>query len=206
MRHRLAPVPPWLRRTAKTRFPAGHVLPSPASERVAGRWTVPKPGRCLRCRPAPRANWLCLDRVQGCIAFVLAVRSRLYVVLALGPVTVGFGREIPSSGGSYMYVSDGAGADLQTTFDESGLSTTFLQRSFSNGSESTARRGFSVGAYQIGTRSGYGAAEKKSSWNAASQSLLWTMSWGTVECQFTSSKAVPRVDLKIVVHNTGKES
>lgn len=137
---------------------------------------------------------------------MLAVRSRLYVVLAQGLLRLGVAKKFLLLAAVTCTCLTAQAQTLQTTFDESGLSGLSYNGVSLIDLKAQRGDGFSVGAYQIGTRSGYGAAEKKSSWNAASQSLLWTMSWGTVECQFTSSKAVPRVDLKIVVHNTGKES
>lgn len=95
---------------------------------------------------------------------------------------------------------------LQTSFDESGLATL----SFNGVSlvDVKAKRGeaFSVGSYQVGTQEGYGAAEKKASWNAAARTITWTLPWGTVACQFSTSKTTPRLDLKIAIHNAGREA
>ena len=106
---------------------------------------------------------------------------------------------------AFCVVLAGQAPSLQTTFDDTGLATLSY-----NGVlliDVKAQRGdaFSVGSYQFGNRGGYAAAEKKSTWNATTKTITWTLAWGTIECQFATAKA-SQLDLRISVHNTGKEA
>ncbi len=95
---------------------------------------------------------------------------------------------------------------LVTSFDESGL--TLLSYNNTSLVDLKAKRGdpFLVGSYQWGGQQGYGGAEKKSSWNAGTRTLTWTLRWGSVECQFVPDPARARLDLKIAVHNASPDS
>ncbi len=94
---------------------------------------------------------------------------------------------------------------LKTTFDENGVSTLAYNGTTLIDLKAKLGDAFAVGTYQLGKRSGFGAAEKKASWDGPSKTLTWALPWGSVVCQFASSNAA-RLDIKISIHNTSHES
>lgn len=94
---------------------------------------------------------------------------------------------------------------LETAFTDEGLSS--LSYNGVSLVDLNGKRGdpFSVATWQLGSQSGYGAADKKSSWNAATRTLTWTFSWGSVDCQFVPNPSQSRLDLKLAVHNTSPQ-
>ncbi len=94
---------------------------------------------------------------------------------------------------------------LQTNFDENGVTALAYNGTKLIDLKAKLGDGFTVGTYQLGTRSGFAAAEKKASWDVTSQTLTWALPWGNVACQFATSNTA-RLDIKIAIHNTSNEA
>ena len=95
---------------------------------------------------------------------------------------------------------------LHTSFDHRGIvSLTYDGVSLI---DLQAGRGdaFSVGAYKLGDKAGWGETGKNESWDEAKHALTWNWNWGGVTCQFARADGPDTLHLKITITNKSSEA
>jgi len=73
---------------------------------------------------------------------------------------------------------------LETKFDARGLAHLAYQGVVLVDLDAGIGDPFSVGAYKLGARDGWGGNEKTANWDSAAKIIAWRWTWGSVSCQF----------------------
>ncbi|MBV9679165.1 MAG: hypothetical protein JO185_22710 [Acidobacteriaceae bacterium] len=95
---------------------------------------------------------------------------------------------------------------LQVSFDRRGIASLSyggVSLIDLNGGRGDA---FSVGAYQLGGKSGWGETGKTESWDDAKRLLTWAWNWGSVSCQFVEADRSDALQIRITVADKSSEA
>ncbi len=95
----------------------------------------------------------------------------------------------------------GAAQDLETRFDERGLTRLAYRGVALVDLDASLGDSFSVGGYKLGSHDGWGANEKRADWDVARKIVTWRWAWGSVVCRFVPVPEKNELQFQIAVEN-----